>query len=428
VADLEGSTVMKGDFSRITFDPEREYSAVLLQQGRVQLDADWNEQGAIFMAALRSLARDLLGPHCGSEMGFQLSPLSDRADPDMDIGVGWYYVDGIRCENRASVTITAQPGFPFGPDDKLTTGGTAIGYLEVWERHVTAIEDPSIREVALGGPDTATRARVTWRVRLLWVDPADEKRGDFRAEQTLARGVPGIGRCALRARAGSPDTPGYTGLENQLYRIEIHEAGVAGSATFKWSRDNGSVVAPVLETGDGSIRIDPLFLRPGRELEPGDWIEPSDDDSALRDAAAPMVRIESVEGDVLRLSGWRDLSLDPTKHPLVRRWDHGLAGSPERGGAIAMVEDRWLDLERGVQVWLDGSGSYRAGDYWLIPARTVTGDVEWPSDVDGPMARPPAGVRHHFAPLALLQISNDGRVSVLRDLRRVCQVGGEPSR
>ena len=35
---------MKGDFSRETFDRARHYSAVLLQQGRVQLDADWNEQ------------------------------------------------------------------------------------------------------------------------------------------------------------------------------------------------------------------------------------------------------------------------------------------------------------------------------------------------------------------------------------------------
>ena len=30
---------MKGDFSRITFDPKKHYSRVLMQQGRVQLDA-----------------------------------------------------------------------------------------------------------------------------------------------------------------------------------------------------------------------------------------------------------------------------------------------------------------------------------------------------------------------------------------------------
>ena len=38
---------MPGDYSRNTFDPRRHYSGVLMQQGRVQLDADWNEQLAI---------------------------------------------------------------------------------------------------------------------------------------------------------------------------------------------------------------------------------------------------------------------------------------------------------------------------------------------------------------------------------------------
>jgi hypothetical protein len=34
---------VRGDFSRITFRPDRHYSAVLMQQGRVSLDSDWNE-------------------------------------------------------------------------------------------------------------------------------------------------------------------------------------------------------------------------------------------------------------------------------------------------------------------------------------------------------------------------------------------------
>ena len=37
---------MKGDFSRDTFDENKNYSSVLMQQGRVMLDADWNEQTA----------------------------------------------------------------------------------------------------------------------------------------------------------------------------------------------------------------------------------------------------------------------------------------------------------------------------------------------------------------------------------------------
>ena len=38
---------MQGDFTRDTFDVRHHYTRVLMQQGRVQLDADWNEQTAI---------------------------------------------------------------------------------------------------------------------------------------------------------------------------------------------------------------------------------------------------------------------------------------------------------------------------------------------------------------------------------------------
>ena len=51
---------MQGDFTRDTFDPTRHFSRVLIQQGRVQLDADWNEQTAILLHTLRTLTRGLV--------------------------------------------------------------------------------------------------------------------------------------------------------------------------------------------------------------------------------------------------------------------------------------------------------------------------------------------------------------------------------
>ena len=53
------------------------------------------------------------------------------------------------------------------------------------------------------------------------------------------------------------------------------------------------------------------------------------------------------------------------------------------------------------------------GDYWLIAARTETGDVEWPQVVvdpaaaipqaAGPQALPPLGVDYAFAPLEIVR-------------------------
>ena len=67
---------MPGDFSRDTFDSRKHFSRVLMQQGRVQLDADWNEQTAIFLHYLRTLAKDLMGPYAGPaddvDRGFEI--------------------------------------------------------------------------------------------------------------------------------------------------------------------------------------------------------------------------------------------------------------------------------------------------------------------------------------------------------------------
>jgi hypothetical protein len=78
-------------------------------------------------------------------------------------------------------------------------------------------------------------------------------------------------------------------------------------------------------------------------------------------------------------------------------------------------------LEDGIQVQFQKLGEteyhkYRTGDYWLIPARTATGDVEWPGPVEDPEVVPPHGIQHHYAPLALMDgtgsISNDCRMEI----------------
>src|SRR5262245_2063074 len=53
---------MRGDFSRVTFRPENHFSGVLLQQGRVQLDAEFNEHVAIEAHRDRETTRDVIGP------------------------------------------------------------------------------------------------------------------------------------------------------------------------------------------------------------------------------------------------------------------------------------------------------------------------------------------------------------------------------
>jgi hypothetical protein len=53
------------------------------------------------------------------------------------------------------------------------------------------------------------------------------------------------------------DTSGsYQGGDNRLYRVEIHQGGAIDQATFKWSRDNGSIVSAIAK-----IEGDVIYLK-----------------------------------------------------------------------------------------------------------------------------------------------------------------------
>lgn len=170
---------MKGDFSRITFDPANHFSSVLLQQGRVTLDADPNEQASILLHYVRTLARDLIGAYGGpfDNFGFELDIDSTATPAKLTIGAGRYYIDGILCESDG-YNYAQQPDYtPPSPDSTGKGGDPLLAwlaapaaqpfwiYLDVWERLVTWIEDDHIREVALGGPDTCARTKVICQVK-----------------------------------------------------------------------------------------------------------------------------------------------------------------------------------------------------------------------------------------------------------------------
>ena len=145
-----------------------------MQQGRVQLDADWNEQGAISRYRTETEAVDVIGG-CGAPIhaaGFEIT----TDGKTLFIGGGRYYVDGLLAENDAGQIA-------YEDQDKLDLPGAdmaavltemkekglsaALVYLDVWQRHVTVLDDRLLREVALGGPDTTTRIKTVWQVKAL---------------------------------------------------------------------------------------------------------------------------------------------------------------------------------------------------------------------------------------------------------------------
>ena len=550
---------MKADLTRNTFDPHKHFTRVLVQQGRVQLDSDWNEQAAILLRYLQRLAADVIGPEGGpGDAGFSIFDIAGLSN-DFRIGLGHYYVDGILCEAEAEsipisvtagnatnvlvsqwtldgqpfdsgqvvevfddvaqplaaaafnptpvrivnadqasrtlslnvpagvdigealnpnlrrvITYLSQPDY-FNPDELTATGDYLI-YLDVWERHITSIEDPTLREVALGGPDTTTRSKIVWQVKAVKGEITNQNKpcDQFKPDDDKFLGKllgPNRGRLKAKALQKSTSTDpclirpdaNYRGAENQLYRVEIHRAGAAWTpaagavaskpsanvkntaATFKWSRENGSVALPIVgpvSTGDGTTTVSLAHL--GRDdrfgLSEGDWVEIQDDDYVLQQRAGTLLQVRSIDRSRLQvvLAGTADAGVgtDPARHPLLRRWDHK-QGDPAEGGLTlasdhaALIQesdgDMWLTLEDGVMIQFQPATpghtqQYRTGDYWLIPARTATADVEWPSEtlkdaqgnvVVSPLPRPPLGVRHHYAPLGAINVSADGKITLV---------------
>src|SRR5262245_45659089 len=81
---------MRGDFSRDSFDERKHYTQVLLQQGRVQLDADWNEAAALETRRDERAMQDVIGA-CGSpNEGFRIA--ARQTLDNMESTAGWSVV------------------------------------------------------------------------------------------------------------------------------------------------------------------------------------------------------------------------------------------------------------------------------------------------------------------------------------------------
>ncbi|MEV4701699.1 DUF6519 domain-containing protein [Actinoplanes sp. NPDC049316] len=426
---------MHGDFSRLTFQPGKHHTAVLSQQGRLRLDAEDNEQAAIQAYLARQLTTDLIGPYAGpaGDLGFAISRTDEGDHPDLTIGPGRYYVGGILCDatgpDGGGWTYLNQPDAVIDPDKQGLPDNGFLVYLRVRERVVSAIEDPDLHEKALGPslPGTTLRLRVAWQVLVTGVETRDVKAGraafeDWAQQRHPHRGVAAFG--VERPADADDDTcivnpeAAYRGPENQLYRVEVHHGGAQGTATVKWSRDNGSAVYTIGELEGDWVTVtgstDDKMLP---EVE--DWVEVIDDVVTSGDDPGPLLQVVDVDfgGRRVRLSGVPadDTGRDVARHPYLRRWDQrapGRGGQALDGGAVPITENVWIPLEQGVQVKFGAGGTYRTGEYWTVAARTLDGDVEWPR-VDGePVLRPPAGPQEHLAPLAWFP--PDGEMQDLR--------------
>jgi hypothetical protein len=419
---------MSADLSRIRLNPLRDdYSATGLQQGRLLLDADYNEQVAITDRRLRAHVVDLavttpVVVSAATPDAFLL----DWSGNTLTIGPGRMYVDGLLAENHGgeqlrfdpvlaettgtgSVDYLAQPYWK--PTQLPKTPGPHLAYLDVWDREVTAIEDPSLVEIAVG-VDTTTRTQTVWQVRMV------ENVGERVACATPDKEIDGwsavIARSGARLTTGTvpvdpadepcelPPTGGYRGRENHLYRVQIYEGGT--KPTFLWSRENASVCSSVVEILPGStqLRLASIGKDNLLRINDDDWVEILDDRRELNQLPGDLRQVTVDEAtNTISFGGPLSGFLVPTgvgddtvaaRHLRVRRWDSPLTTAPTDGTPVV------LELGISVSFSLVDSGVARPGDFWVFAARTADASVEHL------VAEPPRGVHHHYARLGIITI------------------------
>ncbi len=419
---------MKGDFSRSSFNSAKHYRGVRLQQGRIQLDADWNEQIDILLHHNERELKDLIGPYGAPQgnAGFAITlppasanpaaagtmPPADLLPPDVQIAKGQRYVDGILCINEADCTFTTQPDFPGATIHRQAMAGhqQQLVYLDVWQHHITAREDGDLREVALGGLDTTTRIQTVAQVKF-WPLPADLAQAGVAPTLVTAFQALLAVKQKPKGKLTAQKTEKGAILQNQLYRIEIHSVK-GDQVAFKWSRENGAIAYSVREikvNPENTAQLD-IQLKDVKsdqiDLRINNWVEISCNDDALDGKAGVFGKVIDIQPDLqlVTVQPVKPLSaLDPAtcdqKRMLLQRWDQ----SDGTTGVVARPVDTWLTLENELQVKFSKDGEYTVGDYWLIPARANlkqgAGDILWPPGA----AKPPAGTEHHYAPLACLQ-------------------------
>jgi hypothetical protein len=431
---------MSGDYTRWSFDPTKNYSGVFKQQGRVDLDADWNESQEITDRRWRAETIDIIGRSIvpmSTPDAFNIKPTGPG---QFTIGIGRMYVDGLLAEchglppltydaslgeqnGTTAVPFNQQPYYPSPSPLPSSAGAIDLIYLDVWHREVTAFEDPSIREKALGGPDATTREQTVWQVKVLPGVGAHACGDDITAWDDLI--APSAGRLTTStvAPAPSPDpcvlspTGGYRGLENRLYRVEVHVAGTVGGvnpARFKWSRDNASVVSAVESISapggpNSVVKLKSLGRDRVLRFKADDWVEILDDNLELGGAAGFLTKLIGPPDEANRTitvtppipAGMFDPS-QPLRHTRVLRWDQKFTGAgsdvnPTSG--LIDVAAGPLDIEDGIQVSFsdDPVGkTLHAGDRWLFAARTADGSVE-------ALTKEPArGILHHYGRLGFV--------------------------
>jgi Family of unknown function (DUF6519) len=426
------------DRARISYDKTREYRSVVAQQGRVTLEADVNEEAVIASEALRYETIDIVGPTGTPDNGYLVSV---DANGNLTVGPGIMYVGGWRMRFTQPVPVANQPEWIDQPPfvEAQNKQSLFIIALLVSEQEVQAVEDQALREVALGGPDTAARTRLMQHIVAVptndntcaavakdW-DRILKPLGLALQPDTLALDFDAALQVSFYPPAGPvdpccpPAQGGYLGADNQLVRVTVTSYDpTTHTGTLLWGWNNASFLYRATLV-DATANPQILTLSPA----PVDSEHTPQINQVIEVLRSTMVLgnpadlnfIAAPEGDVITLASAGSI-FDPTTNQLtlptgpmltgayttdtnplfVRLWQ---AEVPFTDGTPAQ-----LDTVSGLAVTIHmtalPTGPLEARPFWDFAVRPNTPQQVYPQRyLEGPQG--PTGPRRWLTDLAIVQ-------------------------
>lgn len=455
------------DISRINFDKKKHYTSVRMQQGRVLTDDDWNENERIDKEIQRVTNSEIIGSFGTSNDGFKIENLRlDSGLINFDILPGTLYLGGLRLELEEMETYRLQkdwlqqPALLNGSPDISESEQYDLVYLETWQQAVSAVEDSSLFEVALGGPDTTTRVRNMRRVLIAsgigqcsCVEAWNKLVEQWQAENkgTLNKQHERIADIQLKVtflNTGLPDdlcspsaAGGYLGAENQAIRVQLID-----NNHFTWGFDNAAPFYKVTISADGKtvhVITDPKdqyhWPLSNQVVEILPWSAVLSNGEKVAAQQGHLTKVESSydldSGEFTIVDSlpadfgadWKsrankdDLDdQDPAEYFYMRIWNRGDDLSSDSKINITFGTPQLLG-HTGLQITITGNDAV-ASDFWVIAARPETPNLVVPWELEHGL--PPHGVRRFFAPLALIQwmpsTFNEGNLEgkIIHDCRK----------
>lgn len=425
---------MSSDRARISYDEMQEYRSVVMQQGRVTLEADWNEQSDLLTEEMRKEALDFVGPVGSPDGGYVVS----MGEADLEITPGTLYVGGLRVsiggdrpllygnQMKEQRPPAGQWLDHFQSDGRFLTvkrpdKGFELVYLLLREQEITAVEDRALLEVALGGPDTAARKRILQRFGRFGTKQNDCATAVSELVKSLGMSIDLKTRrlrseCRLEvafkapAAEAGPCEPasagGYLGADNQMIRVKTARSA-EGAPLLLWGFDNASSLYRVAQNTRDSVSPKTVILS-GKPVDSFHNLVQNQAVEVLP-AAATLNDKEFAAADhgfVCRVSGYdsatNEVTLDQPLPDVYR-------SSPRLFLRVwqEMKEITKAPLElgtTGLTVTLyQGASEIHPGDYWCFAVRPGAPTQIFPPRYRRPQL--PEGPRLWLCPLALVDWS-----------------------